>query len=304
MSLTIAVSQHRSTKTYPFSPSNSQHSPTTSTSSPELTAGSTVAHSDDEDSHSDTYTSPAGSFTRPKIEELDDDMIDVYDVEDAKDQLSPVSPAPRKRGRPRKYPKNDSLQPKKASHARSKTGCGTCRKRKKKCDETKPGCMNCKKNNVTCDGYEPTKPWQAPRRLPKDLPILINAVEHPVDMVFLEHFVSQLGNVLSLTDKYNPFKEIIVPMAMQHPSLMHSVLFLSGSCLTAKDAREDWQERQIHHNNKAITLLRESLDQPSELVVYDHSAFPNGDPTIAQTLILFLQTVCSGAVNGEYRVRI
>jgi hypothetical protein len=52
--------------------------------------------------------------------------------------LSPVT-AKRPRGRPRKHP----VLPEptnKVTKGRSKTGCITCRKRKKKCDETKPRC--------------------------------------------------------------------------------------------------------------------------------------------------------------------
>ncbi|KAI0394667.1 hypothetical protein F5Y17DRAFT_244106 [Xylariaceae sp. FL0594] len=36
---------------------------------------------------------------------------------------------------------------------RTKTGCLTCRKRKKKCDETKPECTNCVRGGFVCYGY-------------------------------------------------------------------------------------------------------------------------------------------------------
>ncbi|KAK6495861.1 Maltose acetyltransferase [Arthrobotrys musiformis] len=36
---------------------------------------------------------------------------------------------------------------------RTKTGCITCRQRKKKCDEGKPHCDNCKRGGFTCGGY-------------------------------------------------------------------------------------------------------------------------------------------------------
>ena len=47
------------------------------------------------------------------------------------------APQKRKRGRPRKHPLVPVQKPK---NGRSRTGCITCRKRKKKCDETKPAC--------------------------------------------------------------------------------------------------------------------------------------------------------------------
>ena len=76
-------------------------------------------------------------------------------------------PLPRKkRGRPRKHPQlssQDGPQPKTAK-ARSKTGCITCRRRKKKCDEAKPSCMNCQKNAVICEGYPPVEVWKNGRQ--------------------------------------------------------------------------------------------------------------------------------------------
>jgi acetyltransferase-like isoleucine patch superfamily enzyme len=38
---------------------------------------------------------------------------------------------------------------------RTKTGCHTCRTRKKKCDEAKPECNNCLRGGFTCTGYGP-----------------------------------------------------------------------------------------------------------------------------------------------------
>jgi hypothetical protein len=89
----------------------------------------------------------------------------------------PVAVAKRPRGRPRKHPKPDpeESKTKSAPKARSKTGCRTCRRRKKKCDETKPMCMctfvlrawltspgiSCEKNNVECEGYPIKTIWRS-----------------------------------------------------------------------------------------------------------------------------------------------
>jgi hypothetical protein len=37
---------------------------------------------------------------------------------------------------------------------RTRTGCGTCRRRKKKCDEARPECNNCIRGNFECAGYD------------------------------------------------------------------------------------------------------------------------------------------------------
>ncbi|KAH8696898.1 hypothetical protein GQ44DRAFT_733544 [Phaeosphaeriaceae sp. PMI808] len=61
---------------------------------------------------------------------------------------------------------------------RTKTGCGTCRRRKKKCDEAKPKCNNCERNGFICAGYaykvprpknvvaKPLPSLQAQKRMP------------------------------------------------------------------------------------------------------------------------------------------
>lgn len=44
---------------------------------------------------------------------------------------------------------------------RTRTGCLTCRRRRKKCDETRPACKACVKTNVFCEGYPPRTVWGA-----------------------------------------------------------------------------------------------------------------------------------------------
>ncbi|KAK5138354.1 hypothetical protein LTR08_003415 [Meristemomyces frigidus] len=47
----------------------------------------------------------------------------------------------------------DSKKRKRNFSNRTKTGCHTCRGRKKKCDERKPACLNCERGNFACGGY-------------------------------------------------------------------------------------------------------------------------------------------------------
>jgi hypothetical protein len=116
--------------------------------------------------------SPPNDDVVPKVEEIEED-----DLMDAKRETPPpeeseerniMSPstssgplARRPRGRPRKHPKMLQSASSKQPKGRSKTGCITCRRRKKKCDETKPACLHCQKNNVHCEGYPPKDYWQS-----------------------------------------------------------------------------------------------------------------------------------------------
>ncbi|EMC95626.1 hypothetical protein BAUCODRAFT_70890 [Baudoinia panamericana UAMH 10762] len=271
---------------------------TTSDSSPDLTTDSVITPESDEDAPT--------PIVRPKVEELEEDALD--DLEDAKPSILPnvTLPTPRKRGRPRKHP---VIEQKKTSHARSKTGCGTCRRRKKKCDEARPHCSNCEKNNVVCDGYEPKQPWRSGKQkalvrrdsIPAELPMLVEGIDGTVDQMFFHHFTANVGKVLSLTDHHNPFLEIIVPMAMGHTGLMHSLLYLSGSCLIANEPapKTEWEARQEHHSSKAMRLLQQDLAASTSTT--ENAVARIGDPSIAQTLVLCLQTVCAGDTSGTYR---
>jgi hypothetical protein len=94
---------------------SSIYTSTNSSSSPEFTTDTVITPESDEDQ-------PTSSVNF-KVEEVEEQALeDIDEVKpSASDQIGP--PAPRKRGRPRKHPIVDQ---KKVSHARSKTGCGTC----------------------------------------------------------------------------------------------------------------------------------------------------------------------------------
>jgi hypothetical protein len=81
----------------------------------------------------------------PKLEETEVQLADVK-TEPVSDEtpISPTEPVRlrRARGRPRIHPPRSPTTAAKQAKARSKTGCTTCRKRKKKCDETKPFCKH------------------------------------------------------------------------------------------------------------------------------------------------------------------
>ncbi|CAK4035029.1 hypothetical protein BAUCODRAFT_70890 [Lecanosticta acicola] len=298
-------------------------------SSPEVNHDSAdaVVTPDSEHESPPERDSPVCGSVVPKIEELDDDDDDDHNALEAlaidakpalgddQAQAQPLpAPPPRKRGRPRKHP---IVEQKKstASHARSKTGCGTCRRRKKKCDETKPVCLNCEKNNVVCDGYEPKQPWRSGKQKalvkcdPTPLPplqIIPEGVEGAVDRMFVQHFTSLVGRRLSLTDNGNPFLEHIFQMAQKHVGLMHGLIYLSGSNLIAGSpySNAEWEERQWHHESKAINFLWADLKKIIDASDQNKALVSVDDHSLAQSLVLCLQTVAAGNTNGIYRTHL
>lgn len=82
----------------------------------------------------------------PKLEPEEEDVrmghLKETSVPDTLSISSTPVTAKRPRGRPRKHPKTTPEEKAKITKNRSKTGCITCRRRKKKCDEKKPGCQS------------------------------------------------------------------------------------------------------------------------------------------------------------------
>ncbi|KAJ5773582.1 hypothetical protein N7457_008478 [Penicillium paradoxum] len=249
----------------------------------------------------------------PKVEELDDDLLSIKPVD-----VESGAPAavPRKRGRPRKHPLPVPGGQAKVTKGRSKTGCITCRRRKKKCDETKPACLNCQKNAVVCEGYPPKEIWKSGRQrladaqsqslaaVPRSLPLLIDGIETEVDRRFLDHFVYGFSRVLTLiNDDSNPFKEILLPMATQHRGLMHSLMCLSGSHLSGLDPDKKLKERKYFHFHRAIQDLKDNINASSSSPKSpdEEERLLVEDPIIASTIALSLNTICEGETNGEYR---
>jgi hypothetical protein len=121
---------------------------------------------------SDSMDSDSPETVIPKIEEIDEEgdgsvLSRAVEEQNPTRTEIPVN-VPRKRGRPRKHPLPSPEGHLKVAKGRSKTGCITCRRRKKKCDETKPACLNCQKNAVVCEGYPPKEIWKSGKQKMED----------------------------------------------------------------------------------------------------------------------------------------
>ncbi|KAJ5183516.1 hypothetical protein N7492_001132 [Penicillium capsulatum] len=148
---------------------------------------------------------------------------------------------------------------------RSRLGCFTCRRRKKKCDEVKPICTACLRNSLGCvwpDLCPPERvnavgsrqqtyngqpasestPWalvsaNAHHDLSRGpVPYALAGVTLPgcvssgiETWALLDHYLKDTANRLAcLQDNQNPFLYTILPVALQDELLMNSILALSG----------------------------------------------------------------------------
>ncbi|KAL2019926.1 hypothetical protein VTK56DRAFT_9018 [Thermocarpiscus australiensis] len=277
-------------------------------------------------------------LTVPKLEPMDDDGICM----DALKEAPPTSVAAvlnhaqaqdqpklkRPRGRPRKHPLAPSTVTNKVTKGRSKTGCLTCRKRKKKCDEAKPRCMNCEKNAVVCEGYPEKQIWKSGKERAEEerlkshsfssvtMPPLFPGLENVEDRIFWKHYTEHLSTVLTVEGEHkNAFKDMMVPIAVKHQGLMHSILSLASKHIdfdtpyginvlknNPTTSLEALRERSAYHHDQA------------RLKFYDDVRLTSGDPNTddkilvsaryGQILCFLLEALAEGSHRGEHRLHL
>ncbi|RWA10435.1 hypothetical protein EKO27_g4675 [Xylaria grammica] len=266
--------------------------------------------------------------TVPKIEPVDDDCFRMDEVQEAPRTSVPRQGQPktkRPRGRPRKHPLTPQVVNSKIAKGRSKTGCITCRKRKKKCDEAKPRCLNCEKNAVVCEGYHEKTIWKSGREKLEEerqrkqslphitLQPIFRGVETAEDHIFFGHYINHLSSVLTVEGQHrNAFKDMLLQMAIEHVGLMHSILSLAsthidfetpyGSKLLSSNPKVDlpslMARSQFHHSAAMDHLLAWGKSEAAP----EQKA--NLAPRYGQMLCLMLQTAADGSHNGAHRVHL
>ncbi|KUJ14977.1 uncharacterized protein LY89DRAFT_698502 [Mollisia scopiformis] len=287
-----------------------------------------------------------GDEVVPKLEPLDDvDMADFSPSSDVKESVIPETPSSvstpaqvkRPRGRPRKHPKPTPQSMSKVAKGRSKTGCITCRRRKKKCDETKPGCINCEKNSVKCEGYPEKTTWKSGKEKAEEgrttplcqqgvdelitstarlrrassitmssiqLPFLVHGLETEGDRIFLHHYISRLSIIFTVEgEQDSAFRNILLPMAQQHAGLMHSILALSSRHI---DYKSDYGLKILREHPKVDIETLEKRSQFHQEEAFKELVSTQTDSkatpaTYAQMICLVLQTLSDPTPNGQHR---
>ncbi|KAK1145026.1 hypothetical protein N8T08_004741 [Aspergillus melleus] len=178
--------------------------------------------------------------------------------------------------------------------SRSKTGCGSCRRRKKKCDETHPVCNGCQRNNLTCTWPEqfpdssPAPQTRRPRRrqnladggnrLPPELAAMVTVFATPSDQLvrrLLTHFshfgptwlTSRIGN------KRTRILGHLFPETMENPLISNCVLMVAAGDLVKYDPFDvPVQAAAVEFYGAAVEGLREAVGmQGSREDVSDHN---------------------------------
>jgi hypothetical protein len=211
--------------------------------------------------------------------------------------------------------------------ARSRQGCFSCRRRKKKCDEVKPICTACLRNSLGCTwpasspeasvGIGSTR--QQTRVQLHSRPntwALAPASAHPnVSSVtipaapsnfalpgtvssdsgtwrLLDHYLKDTANRLAcLQDSQNPFLHTILPAALNDELLMNSIIALSGMHMMQRVPQLDLEIQSLASSSytRALKQLRVALSE----LTRKGSTVDSAWRALLVVLIFYLLEVCT-----------
>jgi hypothetical protein len=92
---------------------------------------------------------------------------------------------------------------------KTKSGCLTCRRRRKKCDESKPTCIGCKRNGLNCT-------W--PMEVNHDKKIAVRTNSDPKAFTAQDNSIGGIAHVISTHDtRRRPLRPIFSNTIASHP---------------------------------------------------------------------------------------
>ncbi|KUJ19625.1 uncharacterized protein LY89DRAFT_730888 [Mollisia scopiformis] len=133
-----------------------------------------------------------------------------------------------------------------------KTGCRTCRIRRKKCDEIKPACSQCVNTQRTCDFLSLS---------PKVEQRSCVALNH-LEVLHFDYFKNVCAPEFSLYFEDPLWEGIVLQAALKEPCIQYAILAI-GSLSRSQLVPESWHDAVQYSTgqyNLAIWVLRKNLD--------------------------------------------
>lgn len=158
---------------------------------------------------------------------------------------------------------------------RSRTGCLTCRRRKKKCDESHPSCSGCRRNNLECY-WESNAPICTTRRKRKkkvpevSLPGQAQGMVHVFSILtpdtvsrLLGHFFNESPKWLStrVGPRRTEYMKCLSPAISKSPLIFDCVLAIASADLR-KYSRGNPEAQYVaaEYYGKAVRGLRAEIE--------------------------------------------
>lgn len=169
------------------------------------------------------------------------------------------------------------------SFRRSKEGCQTCRRRKKKCDEVRPTCGGCTRNNIPCQWpvetsqtqrrrrrYQSERLWPSGLNVPQGLNGLVTVFAIPSRQMLyrmMTHFTqfSPVWLCISPGQRRHKYLRQVMPLALGNPLTLNCILAASAADL-AKYAIKEPELRMMAFElyGKAIAELNAAVSKELE----------------------------------------
>lgn len=157
-------------------------------------------------------------------------------------------------------------------HARTKSGCLTCRSRKKKCDEARPCCTGCRRGGLNCIWPREAHPDLASQLTrngvsgSRQLSVASTNAAYTLTAesgILLQHYLAVTAVLLPAgAPSRNPFIAHVLPLAQDDALLLHSVLAVSGAHLAYKLPEATAVELATHrHYLRAIRGVQETISR-------------------------------------------
>ncbi|EGS22159.1 uncharacterized protein CTHT_0016760 [Thermochaetoides thermophila DSM 1495] len=145
---------------------------------------------------------------------------------------------------------------------------------------------------------------------------LFPGLETVEDMIFWRHYNEHLSTVLTVEGEHrNAFKDIMVPIAVRHQGLMHSILSLASKHLdfdtpyginllknNPTTSREALRERSIYHHEQARQKFYEDIESTNGKPSIDDKTLISA--RYGQMLCFLLEALAEGSPRGEHRLHL
>lgn len=142
---------------------------------------------------------------------------------------------------------------------------------------------------------------------------IFHGLETAEDRIFWKHYNEHLSSVLTVEGEHrNAFKDMMVPIAVKHHGLMHSILSLSSKHIdyetpyglnllrnNPSTSLESLQQRSDFHHTKAYEKLREDIARQVDRSSPDYKDVLSG--RYGQMLCFMLESMVEGNPRGEHR---
>ncbi|KAM0163571.1 hypothetical protein ACHAPG_001097 [Botrytis cinerea] len=178
-----------------------------------------------------------------------------------------------------------------------KTGCGTCKTRRIKCDEAKPSCYRCSTTGRKCDGYSSdivisSQAFKDCINLIQRISVHVpgNAEEKRGFDFFLRNTAAELSGYYDSSFWGN----LVLAASTQKPSLRHAVVALGA-------LHEDFSQKRLHSapslENQRAQL---ALNQYSKAIGALRRSLSHGKEEPLTALMSCILFVCFDSLRGHY----